>query len=1481
MGVSQIQKELKRHLSTKVDDKEKLNEPRRHSLDSARPLAAPASSHMERQDVPDFVSCDKGLTNEQTVTWKRRVESWLSRPHPLGGMDGDFQKSTIQSSSAPTYVPGPRVVPNLPFQDVRARSSGNNEEQRLLSGKQDVNFRTSGNMEQHRVFSGQQDIPIGTPNTEKQKVALGKQDELERHEGNVEKNQGFLGEHADVSLQQFKLDDVAKKDTVLPSQALVVRKEKHREDPRLRRSVDGEPATSSSRSGHGVPFNAQASLQARGVKPNSAPVAYTSPITAANQQNKYQINSEFLNELLVKIKFPMSEQSNTNYQSNSEVLRNFVEKVKQQKPEESSPNSGFLRELLNKLKSQKPEESMSTMIDGIRKTLDMMKNQLESQSVKRQAQDAAKGAKTAGTLMSSTIDEKSMKRSRSGVGSTEMKGERSQTYQGNASVLSTLSSGERNFKSIEKRREEKQTPVVRSEKKALGDSPTKGSKQHKSTPKGPATPANSKPVKETAVPELSEAPPPAIPSCDALTRPQSNSDAPPKKPKLTLILKKRDSREVFAQSSGDEHNQTPEPKVTKRSQETEHEEKADIQGDRKSPVSMDLSPQCTTPTGSVSPITVVSSKGRYHSVGTPASTPSTVPIAIASSSFPFNPPLAQGPYRSTLSMGPCTSQPNPPPVHSAPFSSPFLPQSIIGTSPQPALQTPSVSSAPPGGTLPFGSPPPPPGTTFVPYSPISPTPISSLPTSLPPRPAPSSSSFPPLPSHPTIQHHEQQWTPPLQPNQRFAFPANMPPPPGIAPISPSEVPRWPANTPHPRLVLPPPCLPPTAGRPHHVFPPSVPFPRPVPEMPPVPPQRFSQIPVQRFSVLPLPPTGPGHPHRGGLPGALQKMPVHPMYSAGPSVPQFPPRQPGPIGFWVAPIKTVSAPSGGAKGYANVMFPQSIEQRYSKELATTITRKDEDPKKDETRQGNNKHLGFAKWQKGVEEGQNENDSDDVRTMNKAQHSSTQIGDQTDAATSNSEMTVFDSSKEDREITGSEKDKKEMPMKENVTETRPTEESMERVDQSRRETENEGTEAVETLEKPTESAIKLSLINEAGTQGLSSGLDQMDVTEPNESPTKLSQTHESIYNEKNQIVVEPAREGCSNVSGNLDDVGLIEDDNVDDVPKERSTEAKDPSLADASACQISISQLSTEPSGVLSNRHSDIAISGSSTDVLGSKPSNGLTTTTYHTDAEYKESKTHVTEPPGSIDEHSDVSISGNSSDLFDINHPLCLPTTPYRTEAERKGSKAVSKIYDILRRNAHESRSGAEKVIEEEMEGDVEEEGEEDVEEEVEGEVEEEVEGGVEEEVEGDVEEEVEGDVEEEVEGEVEEEVEGDVEEELDGDMEEEVEGDVEEEVEGEVEEEGELEDEVEGFEQEMEEEAEGVEEEVERLEEEVEGKQGEVQQEAEEELEDVDIFSNPDNPDPSAMVDESYVHEEGEYGLRVKKSHQIEDYFIITYCIVY
>lgn len=49
-----------------------------------------------------------------------------------------------------------------------------------------------------------------------------------------------------------------------------------------------------------------------------------------------------------------------------------------------------------------------------------------------------------------------------------------------------------------------------------------------------------------------------------------------------------------------------------------------------------------------------------------------------------------------------------------------------------------------------------------------------------------------------------------------------------------------------------------------------------------------------------------------------------------------------------------------------------------------------------------------------------------------------------------------------------------------------------------------------------------------------------------------------------MVELVREGCSNVLGNFDDVGLIEDDNVDDVLKERSIEVKDFFLVDVFVC-----------------------------------------------------------------------------------------------------------------------------------------------------------------------------------------------------------------------------------------------------------------------------------------------------------------------------
>ena len=124
-----------------------------------------------------------------------------------------------------------------------------------------------------------------------------------------------------------------------------------------------------------------------------------------------------------------------------------------------------------------------------------------------------------------------------------------------------------------------------------------------------------KPNVQSAVPELSEDPFPAIlsKSLESLKSPTSNSDRASKVPKLKLILRNRNTKEP---SAGLE----VESKVDKLTEKTEEanpmqdEKDASLPGKisecRKSvesPVAMDISPQRTTPctSGSVSPITVV------------------------------------------------------------------------------------------------------------------------------------------------------------------------------------------------------------------------------------------------------------------------------------------------------------------------------------------------------------------------------------------------------------------------------------------------------------------------------------------------------------------------------------------------------------------------------------------------------------------------------------------------------------------------------------------------------------------------------------------------------------------------------------------------------------------------------------------------------------------------------------------------------------
>ncbi|XP_078369524.1 uncharacterized protein LOC144653411 isoform X2 [Oculina patagonica] len=1286
--VSQIQKELKRQLSVKADAKEKPTEQRRHSLDSARPAVALASSIKDPPNpAPVLQSFEKGLTSEQTVQWKHAVENWLSRPHPLGGTEAELQKTAASSgsvvkaaplSSSVAHVPKPSRVPaavtplNVPVQGVPPRSSGGTEQQRVIPGRQDVHARSSGNAEQHR--SGQQ---------------------------------------ADVISRQLNQENVIKKDAKPSLPPLLIRKQEHREDPRLkmRRSLDEEPSTglkspNAPQTSHGTPYNAQEALQAQGVKMDStstAPVATTPPppppSTPPTPHMKYQVNDKSLKELLEKINLP---------------------------------------------KREEPAYKV-TLDDGTRRALEIIKQQDVVKRSKPELQDAktvTMDTKTDGKLDTSvhTNNEKSVKRSSSSVSATQEKEKRIKTDQANPvsknlstakTEVQTLSSRVQPTKRGESRKGERQSPAERSVKKPLKFSNVKENKNQNDSSSGQEI---TKPVVKTAVPELVEAPFPKISSLDTLRSPPT-SDKMSKAPKLKLILKSRDQKEVSGESSSGDNSESSENKLTKQPKETEHEQKGDLQRDRKSidsqvsmdeqkgdsqrdrksidsPVAMDLSPQCTTPSGSgsVSPITVVSSKGRYHTP-VPPTTTLTTPVHSAqaystpvTSAFPFTPPLPQGPFRSPII--PCPSQPRhtpagQQPVHPMPFGPPLSAASSCGTTSlpgvSPMLPSSSMSPVPTGGSVPFGRPIQA-ASSFAPQSAIPPSPVTPA-TPVPPNMGAfaGSPSFPPLPpahpaSHqrknsldafpnvpvssssgqfptvfpnapvsssagqfPTLFHNTpvsssvgqfptvfpgQQWTVTPPHSQRFGFPTNMPPRPGVVAISPPEVPQWPANSALPRPGLPPPGLPPPTGRPPQVFPQQLggpsqtaPFPGSPAEMPVVQPHGggFMPIGAPRFHVPPVLPAGPALPQRGGIPVAPQMAPVHPIFGILPTQLQFQPRipfqQPAPIGYWEAPLKKPPVPS--ECGHVGPIHSHSSGQKHSKQSQSTpqpLPQKTIDP-------------GVKKAQKEVKDQKKENSSDagsegpkgttSVQKGVDKEKSNAQLDKQKEVAASKPEVTDAINSKEDKVATASSSDKKETPSKDEEIVSENVEETI---------VGNEKQLSGNTDDAKVKDSEKLSF-------------DQTSLQHPNKSASKSALSPDSACSKENQN--EGGAEGrpCREDSTTQGNKGLAENDGAEGVSSKICIKVEEPCQVTVNELHISSSQDTKEFSSSFGDKHSDVV----------------------------------------------NVSINGSSANVVEVEPPFCLPTTTYQTEAERKGSNAVSKIYDILRQNAQQSRSETDSADQEEEE----------------------------------------------------------------------------------------------------------------------------------------------------------------------------------------
>ena len=923
--VIQIQDELKRCFS---DIREIPTEQKRLSLDSVIP------QDRTSQDCkgPEFV---KELTNEQTKSWKNAVENWLSRPHPL------HHPAPVGTAKTADKLPSPLLsIPNTReqqalmsqnkfIQDVQICQTGGAEQQRafartqaddgismqlkgdsrvreqntgpplvsLVTKKAEHREDRTGSAEQQRAFARtqaddgilrqlkgdhgapEQDtrpplVPPVTKKAEHREDWTGSAEQRERAFARTQTDDGVL--------RQLKGDSsIGERDTRPPLVTLVTKKVEHREDPRLKRhSVDGEPSPELEspnpvKGNDSMPYNAQNALMAQGVISSSVSTSTSSVI---NQQVKYQVNDEYVRSVVGKLQLP----------------------------------------------KHKDLAYQVSVNDGTRKALEILKQKEESKTIT--ADDAKKDEGKLVTAVRNN-DGKFPKKGNLSVPKDKEK----------LSVKERVALLQRK-EHKETRKEKREESSERPEKKKARIS--KDVEKNDAPVEKPE-----KAVVQIPIPELSDDSFPAISSksLEMLKSPPSNTGPTSKAPKLKLILKPRNKNEPSA-GQGINNSKLSEQKPTDVPDETKSENRdkpdlGEVNRDRRSidsPVAMDLSPlspPCIS--GSVSPITVVSSKGRYNPVSSSKAAPATpVNSTPASSSFPFSPPFPQGPFRSlvspvgfhgqsmsiTPSSGSAPSIPGINPTSSTPSSTPmpFVPPVPASPVLTPTSVAPPPPALPMATTLPPANAPP----TTIPhglYPPAinsMPPRIGNLPTSVPlgvrppvdsplftvPQPpafpgnvqkrnsldsVPTNISSSPGMFPPTLPG--QQWTPPAQ-----GLPFPHPRQPAVN-IPPASLPR----PSHPLTMVRPPVFVQQLGPSPQVNPLTVQQPNTS--------QQFGFPPVEalRFGVPPATPQRMPFMHPPSLPNMVPLPPQLGGISGTPMAPFFQQMsfQQRPTGFWLAPVKT--------------------------------------------------------------------------------------------------------------------------------------------------------------------------------------------------------------------------------------------------------------------------------------------------------------------------------------------------------------------------------------------------------------------------------------------------------------------------------------------------------------------------------------------------------------------------------------------------
>lgn len=717
--VTEIQDELKRQFCD-VKEAHALADLRRLSLETAKPKHASASrASVNAEEFYDSDFETEVTSEEKANYWKDAVEKWISRPNPLHTV-------VTSANKAPrTRLPATESLP-ISFPELVHPGSSSSSKASMIPAEQ-------------------------------------------------------FGET--LSRKVTGDSRMAKEESATPASPLLMRKEQHREDPRLKQhSVETEPrpgfeSPEPCRNSNSIIYNAQEAEQEKGVVEASITdqESVKSSSSTGGTQVQYQVDEKSLKMILDNLL--QSQKEVKSYQvSVDDGTRKALELFKHHK-ESQSEGSNVKEDVtergLEKLIPEQAKIQHSGPQDDVSKrNVEVMEQQQETQDGSSNLQNRREFALDSNTMGKSNAADTT------GDKTSVLKNDQNSTDNKDETPVRGV---------LLQKQAEDCCDKKQGKRRALDEEPksnkVKAPKRQDMDRKNPVSESVVKPMEPSAVPELAEDPFPAISSdsLESFRNPSPNSNRARKAPKLKLILSKSKTAKGTSTPSLPEKNDLLGNKLDDLSQPAQRNSKLakvdkpspdDTAKERKtseSPVAMDISPVRTTPDihGTVSPITVVSSKGRYNrAVSYTAVHSSQTYAPLSSTCFPFSPSLPQGPYRSPIS-------PVQPPI---PLSSPLessisLPGASFPCVPAGASMPSSVGSMQftPSSQVMVQVPQPSP----VPPPPLPPPPPPPPPVHIPPLPPlpPQSEHVPPLPSH--VEHVPPPPPPPFPPTE--SAPYQMPP----------------------------------------------------------------------------------------------------------------------------------------------------------------------------------------------------------------------------------------------------------------------------------------------------------------------------------------------------------------------------------------------------------------------------------------------------------------------------------------------------------------------------------------------------------------------------------------------------------------------------------------------------------------------------------------------------------------------------------